>query len=122
LEAKYNSFSHLRSLIFNKEQNKLSIFDTFNGKVKCVEWNLFCPKEVKIYNNLTLKNVLILENAGLKLILELPETLNYTLNNAFVSSRYNTEEIGTNIKLKFENKNNISNLSFQIVIKENYLN
>ncbi len=122
LETKYNNFSHLRSLIFNKEQNKLSIFDTFNGKVKSIEWNLFCPKEVKVYNNLTLKNVLILENDGLKLILELPETLSYTLNNAFVSPRYNTEEIGTNIKLKFENKNNISNLSFQIVIKENYLN
>ncbi len=122
LEARYKGFTHLRSLVFNKEQNKLSIFDTFNGKVRSIEWNLFCPKEVKIYNNLTLKNVLVLENDGQKLVLELPETLSYVLSNAFISKKYNVEEIGTNIKLKFENKNNISNLSFQIVVKENYLN
>lgn len=37
LEARYKGFTHLRSLVFNKEQNKLSIFDTFNGKVRSIE-------------------------------------------------------------------------------------
>jgi len=65
---------------------------------------------------------LILENDDQKLILELPETLVLSISNAFISNSYNNEEIGTNIKLKFENKNKLTNLSFQIVIKENYLN
>jgi len=65
---------------------------------------------------------LILENDDQKLILELPETLVLNISNAFISNSYNNEEIGTNIKLKFENKNKLTNLSFQIVIKENYLN
>jgi hypothetical protein len=122
LEAKYNGFSHSRSLVFNKEQNKLSIFDTFTGKIKQIEWNLYCPLGVKIYNNLTLKNVLVMENSNQKLVLELPETLGITISNAFVSAKYNNEELGSNIKLKFENKSNLTNLSFQMIIKENYLN
>jgi hypothetical protein len=65
---------------------------------------------------------LILENDDQKLILELPETLVLNISNAFISNSYNNEEIGTNIKLKFENKNKLTSLSFQIVIKENYLN
>jgi hypothetical protein len=37
LEAKYGKFSHLRSLVLNKDQGKLSIFDTFNGNIKSIE-------------------------------------------------------------------------------------
>lgn len=122
LEIKYNNFNHLRSLVFNKEHNKLSIFDTFNGKMNNIEWNFYLPPNIKVKNDLTTKNVLILEGDNKVLILEVPESLIIKVQNAYISKSYNQEEIGTNIKLNFENKQKLTNLSFQITIKENYLN
>jgi len=77
---------------------------------------------VNIRNDLKAKNVLILENMGNILILEIPEFLKIQIQNAYISKSYNQEEIGKNIKLSYENKQKLSNLSFQITIKENYLN
>jgi len=122
LEINYGNVSHLRSLVFNKTNNKLLIFDTFDGKINNIEWNFYLPNEVKIQNDLKAKNVLILENDSKILILEIPEILKIQVQNTYISKKYNQEEIGKNIKLSFENKQKLSKLSFQIIIKENYLN
>jgi len=122
LEINYGNVSHLRSLVFNKTNNKLLIFDTFDGKINNIEWNFYLPSEVKIQNDLKAKNILILENDSKVLILEIPEILKIQVQNAYISKKYNQEEIGKNMKLSFENKQKLNKLSFQIIIKENYLN
>ena len=121
LKIDYSRYSHSRSLIFNKDANKINIFDTFNGNIKNIEWNFYLPKDVTIKNDLKIKNILLLENNSKTLILEIPEMLALTINKTYISTKYNQEEEGTNIRLQFENTNHLQNLSFQINIMEKYL-
>ena len=122
LELKYKKCTHLRSLVLNKEKEKLTIFDTFDGKINTIEWNFYLPKSINIKSDLNAKNVLVLDNNNNKLVLEFPETLKLEICDACVSEKYNNEEIGKNIKLIYINKQKLNRLSFQIDIKEKYLN
>jgi len=121
LKIDYSRCSHLRSLIFNKDANKINIFDTFNGNIKNIEWNFYLPKDVTIKNDLKIKNIILLENHSKTLILEIPEMLAFTINKTYITTKYNQEEEGINIRLQFENTNHLQNLSFQINIMEKYL-
>ena len=80
------------------------------------------PKSINIKSDLNAKNVLVLDNNNNKLVLEFPETLKLEICDACVSEKYNNEEIGKNIKLIYINKQKLNRLSFQIDIKEKYLN
>lgn len=122
LELSYKKCTHLRNLVLNKEKEKLTIFDTFCGVVDTIEWNFYLPNDIEIINDLKLKNVLVLAGPTGRLVLEFPETVAITVQNAYISKGYNKECLGQNIKLVFKNSQKIKFLSFQIDIKENYLN
>mgnify|MGYP003736175425 CR=1 FL=1 len=121
LKINYGGNSHTRSLILHKKNNKLTIFDTFNGNIKDIEWNFYLPKSVQIKNDLMLKNIIVLENDSKVLIMEIPEMLSFQVQNSYISSQYNQEALGTNIKIHYKNIDHLQNLSFQINIMENYL-